>query len=534
MKKIILYLLTLTLIASSLPCFALEATVHETQGNVYVEGKVDTYVKNAPLTYTVAVGDEVVYVGQYKGVELENGTYSFKFKNTENLENAVINLKYGNEEVSTSILKQTNTSQIIEADVYVTDASDRNFTTVNEVEVPVKVIEQTTLANGTTLPERTYESDYPRESRSGLKAVVNLKNKFAYEENITVMVASYDINNKLLDCQFKPVKVEYGENGKTQKIETEVVDVPVNTHKAKAFCWSATTFIPYGKEADSTLSDIDIFCIGDSYCSSYGRAYYPGAGWGDFVADYLNSEYVTVHNLGVGSAWVQAIMSNTNDPIYQNNLIQGNEPTKGMYGWDVWKNMKADPSFNEGDYIIVSLGLNDMYREAPAGLTALDWYAMGIEEMVKDSQKEGVNIILCSSMPCNGLKKQSIQIPFDDKAKEIANNYGVTYLDVDGAVFEGYRKEYNFIEGVTPYSEQLIIQDKIYAKYYLVRDALADENHEFHLSEEELKNHARSDLRPSSEKGRNNHPNLRGADNMVYHMIELLKQSDSDLRFYVR
>ena len=74
--------------------------------------------------------------------------------------------------------------------------------------------------------------------------MVNLKNKFAYEENITVMVASYDINNKLLDCQFKPVKVEYGENGKTQKIETEVVDVPENTHKAKAFCWSATTLIP--------------------------------------------------------------------------------------------------------------------------------------------------------------------------------------------------------------------------------------------------------------------------------------------------
>ena len=102
------------------------------------------------------------------------------------------------------------------------------------------------------------------------------------------------------------------------------------------------------------------------------------------------------------------------------------------------------------------------------------------------------------------------------------------------SVFEGYRKEYNFIEGVTPYSEQLIIQDAIYAKYYLVRDALADENHEFHLSEIELKNHARSDLRPSSDKGKNNHPNLRGADNMVYHMIELLKQSNSDLRFYVR
>ena len=214
MKKLILCSLILTLITSSFPCFALEATVHQTTDNVYVEGKVGTYIKKAPLTYTVAVDDEVVYVGQYKGIDLENGTYSFKFKNTQNLENAVINLKYGDEEISTSMLKHTDTNQIIEADVYVTDKSDRNFTTVNEVEVPVKVLEQTTLANGTTLPERTYESDYERESRFGLKAVVNLKNKFAYEENIVVMVASYDINNKLLDCQFKPVKAEYGEDGK--------------------------------------------------------------------------------------------------------------------------------------------------------------------------------------------------------------------------------------------------------------------------------------------------------------------------------
>lgn len=227
-------------------------------------------------------------------------------------------------------------------------------------------------------------------------------------------------------------------------------------------------------------------------------------------------------------------MSNTNDPIYQNNLAQGIEPTTKMYGWDTWKNMKADPDFNEGDYIIVSLGLNDMYREAPEGLTPLEWYAMAIEEMVKDAQKEGVNIILCSAMPTVGLVTQSKQIPFDNKAEEIANNYGITYLDVSNAVFKGYREEYNYIVGVTPYSEQLAIRDEIFAKYYLDRDALMDENHEFHLTEVELENHARSELRPGNETSRNNHPNLRGADNMVYHLIELLKNSNSDLRFYIR
>lgn len=534
MKKSVSLFVALVIILSSVSCFALEATVHETENNVYVEGKVETYIEKAPLTYTITIGDDVVYVGEYKSVNLENGTYAFKFKHRESLENALINIKYADEEVTTSVVKSTDTNKIIEADVYVTDKSDRSFTKDSEIEVATKIIPEATLTNGVVLPERTYNSDYARESRSGLKAVVNLKNKYAYEETLSILVAAYDENNKLLDCKVENVTAEYGENGEIQQLKTAEISVPENTFKAKAFCWNSTNIMPYGEEADGSLPEIDIFCIGDSYCSSYGRSYYPGAGWGDFVGDYLNSEYVTVKNLGVGSSWAQAIMSNTNDPIYQNNLAQGIEPTTKMYGWDTWKNMKADPDFNEGDYIIVSLGLNDMYREAPEGLTPLEWYAMAIEEMVKDAQKEGVNIILCSAMPTVGLVTQSKQIPFDNKAEEIANNYGITYLDVSNAVFKGYREEYNYIVGVTPYSEQLAIRDEIFAKYYLDRDALMDENHEFHLTEVELENHARSELRPGNETSRNNHPNLRGADNMVYHLIELLKNSNSDLRFYIR
>ena len=533
MKKIISLILALMVVLSSVSCFALEATVHQSEHNVYVEGRVENYNPSATMAYTLTVGDNVIYVGQFKSVDFENGNYSFKFKHSGDLENALINIKYGNEEVTTSVIKSTDTSKIIEADVYVTDKSDRNFVKETEIEVPTKVLPEETLNNGVVLPTRTYTSDYVRENRSGLKAVVNLKNKFGFEENLSVLVAAYDENNKLLECKLETVQADYGEDGKLQRIETAEIEVPENTFNAKAFCWSSNNLMPYSKEADGVLKNIDIFCIGDSYCSSYGRAYYPSGGWGDFVDDYLNSEYVTVKNLGVGSAWVNSIISSTDDPIYQNNIAQELEPTKGMYGWDTWKNMKADPDFNEGDYIIVSLGLNDMYREAPNGLTPLEWFAKGMEFMVKDAINEGVNIILCSSMPCTGLKKQEIQIPFDEKAKEIANKYGNTYLDVCESVFAGYREELGFVDNM-PWEEQVKLQEKIYARYYLLRDALADPNHEFHLTQEELENHARKDLRPSSDKGKNNHPNLRGADNMAYHMINLLKDTNSDLRFYIR
>ena len=167
-----------------------------------------------------------------------------------------------------------------------------------------------------------------------MKAVVNLKNKFAYENKIAVMVAAYNENGKLLDCVIKNVDVAYGYEGETQVAETAVIDVPAGTAKAKAFCWSSTSnLIPYGKEADGNLEKITIFCVGDSTGDTWPRRWYPQAGWGTYLQDYFNEEYATVYYDANGEtfctsgAWAQSIMNNPDDSRHPDNA-----PGKGFYG----------------------------------------------------------------------------------------------------------------------------------------------------------------------------------------------------------
>ncbi len=536
MKKALCLLLGLLMVLSSVTCFAaVDAEVHETMNNVYVEGEVGQFnPENNMLTLTIAKDNEILYIEEYEIGE--DGKYAIKFKCGGNFDGATLKVRYADEDVTSSVVKATVTPQIMEADVFVTDTNDKSFDLVID-KTPAKVSYPEKTVNGETLKAREYVSVYAPENREGLKAVVNLKNKFANEDKVAVMVAAYDENNKLLDCKIENIDVEYGLNGETQVFETAVIDVPEKTVKAKAFCWNNTTnLIPYGNENDGNLPKVDIFCIGDSFCQDYkDRTWYPESGWGTHLKDYFNEDYITVTNYGTSGGWAQAIMSNTNDPVYQANIAAGKNPTSGMYGWNDWADMLKDSKFSEGDYIIVSLGLNDSGKPGPDGMSAAEWYAMGIEDMVKSAKENGANLILCSAMLRADMKQPSATQALVDRTEEIAKKYNLPYLAVSDAQAKQYSEEfgYDLTKSYTA-AEQETYLAQIYSKYYLDRDALKDPNHEFHLSDAERANHQQSTMYDSHATGRNSHPNLRGADNMARLIAKLLKDTNSDLRFYVK
>lgn len=534
MKKLSCFVLGIMIVLSSVSCFAADATVHEIQNNVFVEGKIEEInPENNMLTLTIKKDDKIMYIGEYELADVE---YAIKFKCEGNLKDAVLKVKYADEDVTSSVVKATATSQIMEADVFVTDANDKSFDLVID-KTPAKVSYPEKTVGGATLEAREYVSVYAPVERSGLKAVVNLKNKFAFEDKVAVMVAAYDENNKLLDCKIENVDVEYGFNGENQVVETTVIDVPEGTASAKAFCWSSTSnLIPYGNEADGNLPKVDIFCIGDSFCQDYkDRTWYPESGWGTHLKDYFNQDYITVTNYGTSGGWAQAIMSNTQDPVYQANIAEGKNPTSGMHGWNDWADMLKDPKFSEGDYIIVSLGLNDTGKPGPNGISAADWYAMGIEDMVKSAKEHNANLILCSGMLRANMKHPATTQVLVDRTEEIAKKYGLPYLAVSDAQAKQYSEEfgYDLTKSYTAEEEETYLA-QIYSKYYLDRDALKNPNHEFYLSDAERANHQQSTMYDSHATGRNSHPNLRGADNMARLIAELLKDTNSDLRFYVK
>ena len=534
MKKLVSLLLVAAMVLSSVSVFAVEATHHEIQNNIFVEGKVEQFdADNNMLNLTITKDGELLYIEEYEiGA---NGEYAIKFKCEGNLEGAQLKVKYAAEDVTDSVVNATSTSQIMEAEVFVADENDKGFAT--SVDTSVQTIQIPALTyNGVNLPAHTYTTDYRTEERTGLKAVVNLTNKFGYADKVDVMVAAYDENNQLLACKLDTVDAQYGYNGENQVLETAVIDVPANTVSAKAFCWnSVTKLIPYGKESDGTLPKVDIFCIGDSFCQTYGRRFYPESGWSGHLIDYFNKDLVTVTNYGTSGAWAQAVLSNKNDPVYQANVAAGNNPTSGLYGWNDWAEMEADPKFSEGDYVIVSLGLNDSGKPGPDGMSAVDWYGLGIEEMIARAKAKNVNIILCSALLRANMWHPAGTQELVDRTEEIAEAYGVPYLAVSDAQTAQYAEEFGYEIGksYTPAEEEVYLK-QIYSKYYLDREAFKDPNHEFHLTDEERANHEQAAMKDDHASGRNSHPSLRGADNMARLMAQLLKDTDSSLRFYVK
>ena len=540
MKRLLSLMLAMAMVLTSVAAFAApSATKHEVQNNVYIEGTVGEYVAGEKLRLTIVTGEDVVYAGEYDDAVKGDGSYAIKFKHTGDLSNAEIYVKYAEEDVTSSAVEATATTAVVEAEVMITDENDRAFDL--DVDQSIGAHTFTATMNGEyQLNEHTYQSDYEVPARSGLKAVVNLKNKYAYETNFALMVAAYDENMKLLDCLVETKQAEYAENGEAIVYDSAVIDVPDGTKYAKAFCWSSTAnLIPYGKEADGELPVVDIFCVGDSTGDTWGRKWYPQAGWGTYLQDYLNADYAKVYYDANGEtyctsgAWAQSILNNSDDSRYGD----------GFHGANNWGKMEANEKYSEGDYVIVCLGINDQSKKDAAGkYTSLQWYEMGIEEMIKRTKASKTNIIICSAMPNGGTTLESGRVTFNAAAKAIAEKYGVPYLDFSEKMMEIY-------SGFETASE-------VRQNYYLHRDTfLADPESNplgFGLTADEIANHGNESIRGTlGDDGKYyytksdgtvqetggvdaTHPNIRGANLACQKIVECLKESDSPLRFYVK
>lgn len=547
MKRLLSLMLAIAVVLTSVAAFAEPlATKHEVQNNVYVEGTVGGYVAGGKLRLTITDGEDVVYVGEYADAVKGDGSYAIKFKHTGDLSNAEINVKYAAEDVTSSTVEATATTAVLEAEVMVTDSSDRAFDSDVDQSIPSHTFAEDTTTNSAlgetyTLNEHTYQSDYEVPEREGLKAVVNLKNKYAYETEFTLMVAAYDENKKLLDCKIDTIEAAYGENGEAIVYDSAVINVPEGTKYAKAFCWSAANLIPYGKEADGELPVVDIFCVGDSTGDTWLRRWYPQAGWGTYLQDYLNADYAKVYygengkTYCTSGAWAQSILNNPDDSLYGSG---------SFWGANNWGKMEANERYSEGDYVIVCLGINDQSKQDADGkYTSLQWYEMGIEEMIKRTKASKTNIIICSAMPNGSTTLHSGRATFNAAAKAIADKYGVPYLDFSEKMMEVY--------------SEFETASEVLQNYYLDRDTLmADPESNplgFGLTADEIANHGNESIRGilNTQDGNyyytksdgtrsitdgddSTHPNIRGANLACQKIVECLKESDSPLRFYVK
>ncbi len=513
MKKVISLVLALALVFTSMATLAAPtAEKHDVQNNIFIEGKVDAFVEGAKMFLTITKGEEVLYVADYDNVVKIDGSYTIKFKHTGDLTGAEVNVKYAGEDVTSGAVNVTATTQIMEADVYVTDSLNRNFNLDIEQSIP-----SYTFAAGKNgdyqLDEHTFQADYEFPERSGLKAVVNLNNKFAYEGKVSVMVAAYDANKKLLDCKIESFDVDYGYNGETQVAETAVIDVPANTASAKAFCWSSLdSLVPYGKEAVGELPKVTVFCIGDSTGQTWARKWYPQAGWGTYLQDYLDPEYATVYNNCTSGAWAQSIMNNPDDSRHPNNA-----PGKGFYGQGDW--YEIEEKWKEGDYVLVCLGINDAAETDKDGkYKDTEWFKMAYEKMIQRASDAGVTVIFMSATP--SAASQGTRVDFNAVAKQLAEENGLVYLDHASKMLEVY--------ALSP--------DTVAADYYLDRETFLKPVEEggYGLTQDEVDGHGNDYIKVGGKGVDTTHISIKGANLACQKIVECLAESTSPLRFYVK
>ncbi len=467
MKKIISLILALVMVLSLSTGVLAERSPDEAKNNICITGSV-AYANDEIISVAIENEDGItVFYSKFACVN-PNGSYTIHLKCSGDVTKRAIKLTYAGADVTDTIKTLTSVTDLVKADVEV----------------------------------------------DGKNANIDIKDKFCFEEGATVLAVSYDESGKLVGA--KTV------TDKTKADEIATTEIAANATNTKAFCWNKIADLrEYNKQFENLLPKVNVFCIGDSFGQTWAEKWYPESGWGTHIGDYFTDRAV-VSNFCTSGGWAQAIMSNESDPKYQQNIADGKNPTSGMYGWNDWKDMEKSSSYSKGDYVIVSLGLNDAKREGPDGMDPVQWYGMALEEMAKRAEKRGVNLILCSPLQRATTKMDPTSKMFATKTEEIAKKYGLVYINALEALQKQYSKEFK-------------TDDEVLRKYYLHREELLKpvEQGGWGLTMEQIENHGQEAMRPGA-SGKNEHPNINGANNFARTMVELLKNTDSGLKAYIK
>lgn len=459
------------------------AVRHEDTNNVYVKGQVDD-INGGDVTVSAISDGTVLYAEQVTPDAY--GNFVSKFKYTGSLSD--ISVAYGGEKLSGTTSETTDDK--LSAKAHITDEYGTAFITVkNEAELPVYTF--TKNVNGTEY-NHTYQSEFKAAAVKNQVAKITVNNIYGdYGDGFKIIVGAYDADGKMLMVKTADKAVEYGHGGETYTKSYEVeTTLPDKTKVLKAFCMDKAGIKPLCEYAVNDLEPITLFAVGDSTCQPYETNWFPQAGWGEYIGDYFKSEYVTVKNCGHGGATTTSFLNGTN----------GNWE-KEVYNY-----------INPGDWVIISLGINDSYH-----VTAQQ-YAANLKTMVSQARSKGAEVIISTPIRDASTITPSLRMQEILKAAEqAAFEANVTFLDLYGET-----------EKENPDVEE--IRKKFTMNYGTLTTSVEDGG--FGFTADEAAKHGSSYI--STGRSDNQHINIRGANYYSNLMTRLLLNSDCDLKYYVK
>ncbi|MBE7053552.1 MAG: hypothetical protein E7391_04675 [Ruminococcaceae bacterium] len=191
--------------------------------------------------------------------------------------------------------------------------------------------------------------------------------------------------------------------------------------------------------------------IGDSIVTKYGYDTIT-RGWGMFIGENFDDEKLIVNNVAVGGWSTKTYL-------------------KTIAGQKRWNYVKDN--LKEGDFVIISLGINDMSNSKETVRVTVDEYKQNLQRMFDELNEDGVTIIFATpTITLNDGKIENFRRCMADAMIEVYENNkdkeNLYLIDLNKLMFERLKE-----------LEEKIGYDKILETYYSVGvDGLPDTTHQ--------------------------------------------------------
>ena len=534
MKKTLVKILALMLVLSmafSVSAADFEAGKHADTSVVNIKGKIPAEKLDGNAVVTVAIVEDLGLpterVAYAKELKLnEAGMFEDKFK-CEASDNSVLKVCYKGEVINEDLIEADidGVSKLMNVDVVVLSDRGGAFNQNDWGEMPVYTYKID--AKGINA---TYQSKYTFPETKGVKAFVKVENTYGLNETFAPIVACYDKDNKLVGTKiFDDETINFDDE--TKAVQSAVVDLPEGTVRAKAFAWNKNNLIPFGEANEGELDEINVILVGASTAQTWPASYYPEEGFGKFLGDYFNPEYVNYYNKSVSGASTTTFLDD------QKNLGNWDSTLTGVSGsvMDVVRDGEAKgiPS-----YVIIELGGNDRKHTVDEeGNFSSELFKANLLKMYNDVVSHGGKVIFVGVTVDSGTIVDdkvtlSSRLDLTNNKKEVAELTGSDFISCEQKLADFYTAEITRLGS----AENMIGYYFRDSRYFTGQFDTDEVKYSFDgLTEDNVYIDGNFEIKEDLGYARDTtHTNLRGADIAAQKFYEAIVESDSILKAYTK
>lgn len=507
MKKTFIKVLSLILVLSmafSVSAAEFEAGKHADSSVVNIKGTIATenIVENKKVTVSIIedldlASERVAHIEELEVDGLGNFASKFVCKASDNSQ---LKVCYNGEVINDTLIEADidGVSRLMNVNIVLLSDRGGAFNQKDWGAMPVhSYIDTEHNINA------TYQSNYTFKKTAGVQAYIKVENTYGLDESFSPIIACYGENNRLLGTKiFDKETINFADPVKT--IQTDIIDLPDGTIRAKAFAWNKDEFIPFGDSNEGELDKINVILVGASTAQSWPAAYYPEEGFGRFLGDYFNPDYVNYYNKSVSGASTTTFLDD------QKNLGNWDSALTGVTG-SVMDIVREGEAKGIPSYVIIELGGNDRNS------TSEEQFKTNLLKMYNDVIAKGGKVIFAGVTADAGTIKDGKFVFSSSRAemtgykRDIAELTGSDFITAEQKITDFYNSEIT----------RLGSTDEVIGHYFRVGEYLIKD---FGITTSNL----------GYKEKDTTHTNVRGADAAAQKFYEAIVESDSILKAYTK